>query len=409
LAKAVSREQTIRSLAETEFGKSMKLPPPEWAGAVSYLFFVRKIIMKNSNALMEVNGLFAAINTPEALESSFYLTCEDCGYRGEVNRRKGRAKTPSCPECRSKKVSIEEQTHGLPPHDEQPAFVVDEYPGCPKEWMHGSSKAGSFFVPVETGRGMWFDFTRNQGHNHHVAVVCSVQGINPVTGLPTNRQEWMGLQQIKNQCPRHKVDLQQNRYCPECGYELPAQNYIATTTGQMLWLDGFRNEKGQVRQYIITEEEMRGVASQVIGDDRVWAIGFAFYLSKEEKPQPVLRATRGFTFGFGGQTANWVNNDTLGAEGAMTCSVTPKSATISGISGQSVKKLVSTKRQEIGAGAQIDQEVGVDPKDIDFWEPEPAALIYVNYVQPVIAENIINAGKRQDKKDGFLEGLTVGN
>ena len=75
----------------------------------------------NQNTLMEANGLFATINTPES------LTGED--------------------------------TYGLPPYDECLAFIVDEYQLSPLNWMHGSDKASSYFVPVRSGRGMWFDFT----------------------------------------------------------------------------------------------------------------------------------------------------------------------------------------------------------------------------------------------------------
>jgi hypothetical protein len=102
-----------------------------------------------SESLMEVNGLFATINTPEALEG--------------------------------------EDTHTLPPFDECPVFVVDEYPNCPPNWMNGSANASSYFIPVEAGRGMWFDFTKNINHSHHVAVVISVQGVNPIDGQKTSK------------------------------------------------------------------------------------------------------------------------------------------------------------------------------------------------------------------------------
>ena len=99
---------------------------------------------QRNNSSMEVNGLFAIINTPEALKG--------------------------------------EGVHGLPPHAPVNAYVVDEYPNCPETWMHGSAKASSYFCPVDAGKGMWFDFTANQNHKHHIAVVVSVQGINPVDG-----------------------------------------------------------------------------------------------------------------------------------------------------------------------------------------------------------------------------------
>lgn len=305
---------------------------------------------------MEVNGLFATINTPEALKG--------------------------------------EGVHGLPPHAPVGAYVVDEYPACPETWMHGSAKASSYFCPVEAGKGMWFDFTSNQNHEHHIAVVVSVQGINPVDGRKITA---LNLEQYKTQCPKHQVEFQQDRFCPECGYKWPAQSYIATTTGHSLWIDGFRNEKGEVRQYVITEDEASGVAAQLIGEDRVFAIGFAFYKSKEPRPKPQYRS-RGFDGGaLGG-----------GFEGMMSfdCECAPCAASAPNVSTRSMKR-ASVKNLEIAAGARIDQEVGIDPEELSFWEDEPTGLIYVNYVPLKIAEEIIASGKRKEKKDGFLAGLKV--
>jgi hypothetical protein len=77
--------------------------------------------------------------------------------------------------------------------------------------------------------------------------------------------------------------------------------------------------------------------------------------------------------------------------------------------GDGLVRCASVKRLEVGAGARIEQEVGVDPEDIDFWREEPEAMIYVNYVSPQLCEQIISSGKRQDKKDGFLSNVKVGN
>ena len=377
----------------------------------------------NRNSVMEVNGLRAVINTPAALAG--------------------------------------ETLYGLPPHYQRPAYAVDEYPACPKNWMHGSSKASSYFVPVQAGRGMWFDFTANQSHEYHIAVVISVQGVNPVTGKKVTE---LNLEQYRDKCPVHKVDFQQDRFCPECGYAWPAQNYIATTTGQVLWIDGFRNEKGEVRQYIITEEIARGIAAQVIGEDRVWAIGFAFYLSKEPKPvQQTLGIPKTTMPPWGGLDPNSLSdykgcdlgmmdyesspgvygctgsNGPTGPQGpggsagsfgfsgsqpgsksintVQCCCAAPSRSMkrSSGISGQSVMRsapvepVVQKKMLEIGAGARIQQEIGVDPNPIDFWQAEPIGLIYCNYVDEETMQQIIAAGRREDREESALNGLKVGN
>lgn len=397
-------------------------------------------------SIMTVNGLRAEINTPTAL-------------RGK-------------------------ELHSLPPHQQIPAHVVDEYPACPDIWEHGSDKASSYFVSLKAGQGMWFDFTQNQFRTHHVAVVISVQGINPVTGKPITE---LCLIQHQKQCPVHNIDFQQDRYCPQCKYKWPAQNYIATTTCQPLWLDGFRNEDGEVRQYIISEEQARGIAKQIEDKDpkfkRVWAIGFAFYLSKDPKPIPPASPLRSAMSLFDGYSkgssmcpgAASMEHDSLdmkddGLDYEMTSSSGPKWLTTtspnhppgipkivsvdypsqsagapknlstyscSAIQSTSVsvpeavrqrksvlkrvrtsgvmstqapvEKVVETKKLEVGAGARIRQEVGVDPNPINFWQETPVGMIYVNFTSEETLQQILGAGKREDKAEGPLDGMKVGN
>ena len=203
------------------------------------------------NATMKVNGLEVTMNMPETVRN------DDEKANGE-----------------------------LPGYSPVDAYVVDEYPACPSSWMNGSSKASSYFVPVKENHGMWLDFNKVAQDEHDIAVVISVQGVNPITGQKTSA---LRLEKYENKCPVHDKEFGQERFCKDCGFKWPSQNYISTTAtpnGQ-LWLDGFRSEDGKVRQYIFTEEQARGVAKAIIGEDRVFAIGIAFYKSKEKKPKPV--------------------------------------------------------------------------------------------------------------------------
>jgi hypothetical protein len=351
--------------------------------------------------MMEVNGLKAQVNTPEALKG--------------------------------------DSLHALPPHCVVPACVVDEYPACPENWMHGSSKASSYFIPVQTGRGLWFDFTMNVGHTHDIAIVVSVQGVNPITGKKVTE---LNLEQYREKCPVHNTTFRQDRFCEECGYKWPAQNYIATTTNQLLWIDGFRNENGEVRQYIITEDITRGIAAQVIGNDRVWAIGFAFYLSKEPRHREAsslllcpktnyFQQSSPSIYGVDQQLSPnmyGVSNDAgdmcdcaSDTSKGMTnislncCNASPTASTKGLYKSRLIRSCSVTppitpqKTLEIGAGARINQEIGIDPNAIDFWQTEPAGLIYANYCSKETFAEIVAAGRRQDKKDGALNTLKVGN
>jgi len=172
----------------------------------------------------------------------------------------------------------------LPPRREMEAHPVDSYPACPDSWMNGSDIASSYFVGVEEDKGMWLDFNDCACLDRDVAVVISVQGISPITGQKT---DILRLEQYKKKCPIHDVNFKQDSYCPKCDFDWPDQNYLATTgtPNGNFWLDGFRRPDGTVRQYIFTAEEMKGIASQLIGKDKVYAIGIAFYYSKEKKPQ----------------------------------------------------------------------------------------------------------------------------
>jgi hypothetical protein len=366
---------------------------------------------------MEVNGLKCAFHMPKA-----------------VKRRKNKDGS--------------EYIAGLPPYAGRVAYAVDEYPASPDTWMHGSAKASSYFVPIVPERGMWLDFNGNNFHTHHVAVVVSVQGINPLTGM---KSDPIRLEQYREKCPKHEKEFQQDLLCPDCKYKWHPQNYLSSNTGNPFWIDGFRTEDGTIRQWWFTEEECKGIAAQLIGKDRVFAIGIAFYLSKEPKPAPRIMYTwadsyPNYTWHNYLGSNNVLDNysdycsgeihvyhsnsiDTNSAE-TYTCSTssvnnlskgvpTAKSPKISkrrlrsaGPSGQAMRSVKadvekSLKQIEIGAGAKIRQKFNPDPENLDFWQPEPAGFIYINYCDVTTAQKILEAGKHQEQEEGFLSGLEI--
>lgn len=203
---------------------------------------------------MKSNGFYAGLNMPDALVS-------------HVDKNKN-----------------EEFSHELPPYAKRKHFLVDEFPACPTNWMKSEGKLTSYFVPVKENKGMWLDFNKNFENDYHVAIVVSVQGVNPITGLPCKDS---ALEQYIETCPKCNEKFGPHRLCTKCGYRWPKQNYICTTGTPlgMLWLDGFRSAEGIIRQYILTQEKMRGVASNLIGESRVFAIGLSFFMSKNPKPK----------------------------------------------------------------------------------------------------------------------------
>jgi len=317
---------------------------------------------------------------------------------------------------RVKNADGSEGTAGLPPYAPRAAFSVDEYPASPDAWMHGSGEASSYFVPIQPEHGMWLDLTGNSHHTHHVAAVVSVQGVNPLTGL---KADPMRLEQYRLRCPKHDVEFQQDRFCPECKFKWHPQNYLCSNSGSAFWIDGFRTEDGTVRQYYFTEEECKGVAAQVLGKDRVFAIGVAFYLSKEPKPKPSyghIYMCSSIGGAYGATAYNAAPDYNMGLESLCA---QPKGQTMRGGSPRRTRGLTKSaenykreveanqKMLEIGAGAKIHQTIGADPENLDFWQDKPAGLIYINYCDEATADRIIEAGKRDEYADGFLAGLNL--
>ena len=176
-----------------------------------------------------------------------------------------------------------EWEHALPPGSALPIHRVSEFKKHPNNWME---EDGCYVVPVRANKGLWFDWTSNDTLN--TAVVPTVKGCNPITGLKTDN---LGLERYENKCPKHNIKFIADRYCDKCGYKWPAQNYV--TTPNTLWWDGFRADDGSVRQFFITEDMMRDIANHMIGkENTVPAFGFAFFKSKEPRVQPVFELGR---------------------------------------------------------------------------------------------------------------------
>jgi hypothetical protein len=360
------------------------------------------------------------------------------------------------PALNSLEVGDNEGFHGLPPYEKRKFYLADEYPAVPKNWVPSEGRKTSYFVPVKEGHGLWLDFNKNNQHKYEVAIVVSIQGINPITGMPCVDA---GLEQYIDQCPKHKIAFGPNRYCEKCDYKWPKQNYICTTgtPDGNLWLDGFRTADGIVRQYILTMDKIKGVAANIIKEERVFAIGISFFLSVNPKPfkkQPSCRrslgiynqcATKGGSLGgYSGGSASsaiyaqpnffapttttntkddmfenkfnrkcFVTCDTIAdfpaaaaaaaaAEasteysGSFACS-SHKTDKIKSFNAGNLKQCsvqsVNVKKVEVGAGANVRQMIHEDPEPLDFWRKEPESVILINYALEESCLEIISKGK----------------
>jgi hypothetical protein len=349
--------------------------------------------------------------------------------------------------------------HALPPRRVRKAFLVDEYPACPEHWFRSNGRIKSYFVPVVENQGMWLDFNECLSLSEYdVAIVVSVQGVNAITGLPCKDPQ---LEQYRDECPKHKAAFGPDRFCKECNFKWPKQNYVASaaTPNGFLWLDGFRSVEGVIRQYVFTASVLRSVAKAVVGGDRVFALGISFFLSKQKRPKPPTLNARSaggsvYLIGYDGAegTNGWANMVSLAAySGAVEFFERPPGSTNSSddehwVKGRSlmdksslmrstsmlakkmslmsmveeppvtadsapVKKLASTKAMEIAAGAKIDQRIHDDANGLDFYQDTPEGIIVVNYCLEAEADAIIKAGKVDvsGSKEGFLQNIPIGN
>jgi hypothetical protein len=335
--------------------------------------------------------------------------------------------------------------------------------------MKSSGKLTSYFVAIKEDYGLWLDFNKNQDKEYHVAIVISIQGVNPITGMPCTDAY---LEQYNDSCPKHNEKFGPNRYCEKCGYNWPKQNYISTTGNNVdeLWLDGFRTAEGIVRQYILTKEDTklskRGVASNIIGDDKVYAIGLSFFISKEQRRKSNIINSRDISISYKALSYKTYTTDTTDTTYISTtshiCDYEPdytesypaaaaadvridddnisKSYTRFKCLKLGMKKGASSKcskledydekvskfetevssnfldhnmyrlmnpievsKLEVSAGANIKQSVGNDPEPLDFWRKEPEAMITINYCSEEECAKIISTGRV--KKNSHKEGF----
>jgi len=340
------------------------------------------------------------------------------------------------------------RVHSLPTGSRIPVFPISALPACPGEWVR---EEGVYVCPVDTEWGLWFDWRMNDEMN--TAVVPSVKGMNPITGLEV---EGPSLEAYKKCCPIHETEFGPNRLCEECGYRWPPQNYV--THESILWLDGFRQPDGSVRQFFFTDEDRRDIASAVIGEENtVPAFGFVFYRPKVERKKKIER-TRGILidckidhhlkplwiekspptkyYTLGGDTTLDIQNltsdmghhvyscdasDAMGITRSLSVKSEEFGMMVSNMEG--VDKLIfdtdelpkpsetKSKSVSVGAGAKISQELKVDELGIDGWKDENSGIIRLYFVFEEQFRDIVKEGGIkgiQTNNDGFLAGLPVG-
>ena len=312
-----------------------------------------------------------------------------------------------------------ESVFGLPPGEAVEVLPIGALPGCPESWVRA---AGTYVCPVSTDWGLWFDWTMNDSYN--TAIIPSVKGMNPITG---QKIEHIGMEQYRDKCPIHSTEFSHERYCKECDYKWPAQNYVCYP--DTLWWDGFRAPDGSVRQFFFTEDEKRDIASLVMGkENTVPAFGFVFYSTKNPRniqPPQTVRMNYG---PWGKSLKKYASSGTgyaSSAGNAMSSPViTHHVANYSGDdavfsceekTGANMDMLRSrnmeVKDVSVGGGARIDQKLSPDPLALDAWTEKESGLIRLYFVFEEQFKQIVKKGGIIDisgTDEGYLSGLPLG-
>lgn len=325
----------------------------------------------------------------------------------------------------------------LPPGLPLPVLPVDYLKDRPEHWFGGE---GSYVCPVDSDWGLWFNWSMN--NTAEMAVLCSVKGMNPLTG---QRFSGYDLQDFNNQCPIHEVPFSAGKLCPKCGFKWPDQNFIAQPN--QFFIDGFRMPDGNVRQFYFTEEMAKSIPEKVIGkDDTVPAFGFCFYHLKRRRKDyeggtsyrdelPALRLKYENTGGhsiytsFGSSTCASFNSGRVFGSSSFSG---PKSfgsrdrnfssesrdspLDFSSESTISPPRCFSSTRGKaraevgLGAGARIKQSVAKARHTATDWEEKPTGVIRVYFVFQEEFEGYAAAGLRdlEGSREGYLEDLPVG-
>jgi len=305
---------------------------------------------------------------------------------------------------------IGDQVYGLPPGIALPVYYADAFLNIPSFWCRGP---GVFIVPVRPNKGLWFDWCQNSEIN--TAVIPTVKGCNPITGMQTSG---FHLERYDEICPKHGCAFLAERFCPECNYKWPSQSYC---TGAPLWWDGWFNPlDGTVRQFFFSDDELRDVASYRIGRENTMpAFGFAFYSPKERRQEikpisytfvqnnpnfyhelPKIYYTNSTAI-CGGLNASYA----CAAASSYSCSDIKVRETKSEIRLNSVTPDVS-----IGAGAKIQQKLIADSYSLDSWKDTPDAVMTIYFVFQDQFEEIKAGGMRDltGLREGILDSIPIG-
>jgi len=129
---------------------------------------------------------------------------------------------------------------------------------------------GRVLFAVEYGKEFSFSFRGDR-----FAVVPSIRGVNPLTGLKASSEVWTSGR--GDYCPKDPSHgrLGMGGVCPTCKHTWAPSNYLPVAGVSKL--PGWRVSKDTFRPFVMTQDWSKDVASAIGGACAVDAIGFLFY------------------------------------------------------------------------------------------------------------------------------------
>jgi hypothetical protein len=139
----------------------------------------------------------------------------------------------------------------------------------------GQYPVGTVLLGVEDGAEFTLQFGFMDGSCG--AVIPSIRGINPITGLRAGAEPWSSTR--GDYCP---ADASHGRlgykgYCACCDHHWASSNFVSIPQGSSGYLHGWRVGEDKWRKFVATADMGKDVAVSVDAGSVVPALGFLFY------------------------------------------------------------------------------------------------------------------------------------
>lgn len=359
--------------------------------------------------------------------------------------------------------------HGLPPGTPINIFPVDVFKSPLSHWITGP---GNYVVPVQSDWGLWFKWTDNDYLN--TAILPTVKGMNPVTGRRTNGyaleryekkcpthgtdfKDGLFCEKCNYKWPNQNYiaypntlwwdgfrtgdgKVRQFFFTEDLAKSIPEKVIGKEDTVPAF---GFAFYKPKVFRNPPKTRTSRGISSN--GFFKSDSTGFYNYtndwfVTADHSEADITWNNSKISHTYFSNTSSDLIAENC-SDSALTCSATPDSLDVktngsTGLGGPSPNKKLSLRSASVrhnsnyvepkaftsqkivkknaevgvGAGAEIAQDLVIDPLNLSDWNEKPEAVMRLYFVFVEQFEEIKSKGLKDlvGEKEGYLSGLPVG-